>query len=339
MLDITQTLITQTLVTQTLDKHLATVARRRGNLPQPQVLVRSDSRAIDYAFGDREVPFHAASIGKTVTAALLMKLAPLDTSVYSVLGPQPGVLRGDATLGHLLTHTSGAADYFEDPVTSGPRFTTLVGAERDTEWTPESLLEFSRERQVPVGIPGEKFHYSDTGYVLAGLMAEALTGRHFHELVREHIFEPFGMTSSWYVGLEHGATIAPLWLGRDELSTAASLSCDWAGGGIATTLDDLVALSAGLRTLDSYAQMTQMHSRFRPGIHYGTGFMQLRFEEFFFLLRGMPRPTGHIGVLSTHMFYDAENDTHIAMNFHSTREMVRSFKTLIKIEQVLQKTR
>jgi D-alanyl-D-alanine carboxypeptidase len=284
------------------------------------------------------MPFHAASIGKTVTAALLMKLAPLETSVQSVLGPQPGVLRGDATLGQLLSHTSGAADYFEDPVTSGPHFMALVTAERDTEWTPHSLLEFSRERQVPVGMPGEKFHYSDTGYVLAGLMAEALTGRPFHELVREHIFEPFGMNTSWYVGREGGPAIAPLWLGRDELSTAASLSCDWAGGGIATTLDDLVALSAGLRSLDSHAQLADMHSRFRPGIHYGTGLMELRFEEFFFLLRGMPRPTGHIGVLATHMFYDARNDTHIAMNFHSTREMVRSFKTLIVIEQLLEKS-
>jgi D-alanyl-D-alanine carboxypeptidase len=53
----------------------------------------------------------------------------------------------------------------------------------------------------------------------------------------------------------------------------------------------------------------------------------------------MPRPTCHIGVLATHMFYDARNDTHIAMNFHSTREMVRSFRSLIVIEQLLEKTR
>jgi D-alanyl-D-alanine carboxypeptidase len=325
--------------TQALNKHLTTVARRRRALPAPQVLVSSPSHGIDYSFGDRSMPFHAASIGKTVTAALLMKLLPLSTTVQSILGPQPGILRGDATLGQLLSHTSGASDYFEDPVTSGPQFMALVAAERDTDWTPQSMLEFSRERQVPVGMPGETFHYSDTGYVLAGLMAEALTGRPFHELVREHIFEPFGMGSSWYVRREEGTTMAPLWLGRDELSTAASLSCDWAGGGFATTLDDLVALSAGLRSLDSHAQMAQIENRYRRGIHYGTGLMELRFEEFFFLLRGMPRPTGHIGVLATHMFYDGRNDTHIAMNFHSTREMVRSFRTLIVIEQLLEKTR
>ena len=325
--------------TQALNKHLTTVARRRRALPAPQVLVTSPSRGIDFSFGERPLPFHAASIGKTVTAALLMKLLPLSTTVQSILGPQEGLVRADTTLGQLLNHTSGAADYFDDPVTDGPRFMELIASERDREWTPEGLLQFSRERQEPVGMPGEKFHYSDTGYVLAGRMAEVHTGRPFHELVREHIFEPFGMKSTWYVGREEGPAIAPLWIGRDELSTAASLSCDWAGGGFATTLDDLVGLSAGLRSLDSHTRMAQIENRFRPGIHYGTGLMELRFEEFFFLLRGMPRPTGHIGVLATHMFYDARNDTHIAMNFHSTHEMVRSFKTLIVIEQLLEKAR
>ncbi|MEQ1736433.1 MAG: serine hydrolase domain-containing protein [Rhodoglobus sp.] len=324
--------------TRALDKHLDTVSRRRRGLPAPQVLVHSQSRGIDYSYGDRAQPFHAASIGKVVTAALVMDLVPLDTTVQSILGPQPGLLLGDATVGQLLEHTSGAADYFDDPVTSGPKFQKLIASERDRLWTPADLLEFSRSRQKPVGMPGEKFHYSDTGYVLAGRIAEELTGQPFHELVRSRIFEPLGMANSWYPHRESGPAIAPLWLGRDELSTAVSVSCDWAGGGIATTLDDLVRLSAGIQSLEARAEMARMRNRFRPGMRYGAGLMELRFEEFFPLLRGMPRPTGHIGVLATHMFYDADNDTHFAMNFHSTREMVRSFKTLIFIEQLLAKT-
>jgi len=85
------------------------------------------------------------------------------------------------------------------------------------------------------------------------------------------------------------------------------VSCDWAGGG----------------------------NRFRPGILYGAGLMEVRFEGFFPLLRGLPRPVGHIGVLATHMFFDPVNRAHIVMNFGSTREMVRSFRTLTQIETLL----
>lgn len=70
-------------------------------------------------------------------------------------------------------------------------------------------------------------------------------------------------------------------------------------------------------------------------ISYGFGLMELRFNEFFFLLRGMPKMKGHIGITATHMFYDDINDIHYIMNFGSDKRMVESFRALIKISQTL----
>ena len=50
---------------------------------------------------------------------------------------------------------------------------------------------------------------------------------------------------------------------------------------------------------------------FRRGIHSGTGLMQMRFDEFFFLLGSYPSMVGHMGVLATHMFYAPAKDIHI----------------------------
>ncbi|TDW31096.1 serine hydrolase domain-containing protein [Cryobacterium psychrophilum] len=338
--------------TRKLDRHLDRITRARGELGAPQVLVRSRLHGIDYSYGARRTPFHAASIGKVATTALMMQLVDegavsLDTSVQSVLGPLDGVLMAETTVRQLLDHTSGAADYFEGPVTSGPPFLELVVGNPDRFWEPRDLVEFSRTRQVPIGMPGERFHYSDTGYILAGLVIEAVAGAPFHEVLRDRIFRPLGMNDSWMMwrsdpvasaGRNNG-TIAPLWLGRVEASGFRSVSCDWAGGGIVSTVDDLATLSEGLQSAlisaGALVEMRRIRHRFRRGIHYGTGLMELRFGEFSFLLRGFPSPTGHIGVLGTHMFYDAVHDAHIVMNFHSTREMVRSFRTLIRIEQLL----
>jgi len=77
--------------------------------------------------------------------------------------------------------------------------------------------------------------------------------------------------------------------------------------------------------------------KFRSGIYYGLGMMEIRFKEFFFLLGRLPRIRGHIGILATHLFYDATREAHIVMNFGDNQRMVQSFRALIEIENVLQR--
>jgi D-alanyl-D-alanine carboxypeptidase len=278
----------------------------------------------------------------------------LDTSISTLLPPDElaglfvvdGVDRtSEVTLRQLLDHTSGVADYFEGPVHGGPALTDLLVREPERIWQPRDLLDWTRERQHPVGNPGQSFAYSDTGYILVGRILEEVTGSPFHDLLRDRIFRPLGMADSYLMFRAEPEndrrSIAPLWIGDTEASTFSSLSCDWAGGGIVTTLDDLVRFSeafhsARLISHESLASLARFQHRLRSGIYYGIGLMQLRFEGFLFLLRGLPRPIGHTGVLSTHLFYDAAHDAHIALNFHSTKEMARSVRTLIRVEQLLQ---
>ena len=341
-------------ITERLTRHLDTVTRKRGDRGAPQVFVSAPG--LEFGYGDAALPFHIASIGKVPTAVLVMQLVEsgaftLDTPVVELLpaGTLDGLvappLLATVTVAQLLAHEGGVADYFEGPVTSGPPFLSLVLDEPDRFWTPDDLLEFSRAHQAPVG-PG--FTYSDTGYVLLGLLLEHVTGRQFHELLHQRIFTPLGMDDTYLLYRSEpraGARpIAPFTLGVVEASTFRSVSCDWAGGGIVSTLADLSAFGRALHegrliSGESLARLSAVRNRFRRGIHYGTGMMELRFEEFFFLLRGLPRPTGHIGVLGTHLFYDAVNDAQIVMNFGGTTEMVRSFRTLIQIETELRRGR
>lgn len=341
-------------IAKRLERHLDGVTRKRGARGAPQVSVTAPG--IEFSYGDAALPFHVASVGKVFTAVLVMQL--VEAGVFSLETPVVGVLPANVlnglvapgrvasvTVGDLLAHEAGVADYFEGPVTSGPAFMKLVVDEPDRMWEPADLLEFSRQFQRPVGAG---FTYSDTGYILLGLMLEHVTGRGFHELLHERVFEPIGMTRTWMpwrsapaVG---AAVMAPFTLGKVEASTFRSVSCDWAGGGTASTLGDLTLFSRALHggrlvSGESLARLVAVRNRFRRGIHYGTGMMQLRFEEFFFLLRGMPRPVGHIGVLGTHLFYDPVHDAHIVMNFGGTSEMVRSFRTLIQVEQELKRAR
>jgi D-alanyl-D-alanine carboxypeptidase len=329
----------------TLDAYLARAADRRGRrgLPAPQVLVMAPD--FEYTFGDQQMPFHAASIGKLATAALVMQevelgRVALDASVTDLLPASvtAGLFTGPgATVEQLLAHTSGIADYFEGKA-DGPRFIDIVVRETDTMWQPDDLLAFTRDRQRPVGAPGQRFAYSDTGYVLLGRILEELTGVSFTDLLRSRIFGPAGMTESVLWLREPGpAEIAPLWLNGVEASQFRSVSCDWAGGGIVSTLSDLARLGRAMAdgtlvTRSTYELMTTARHRFRPGIWYGLGAMELRYGGFMPLLR-LPRAYGHLGVLGTHLFGDEKST--IVMNFHDTREMRASFQTHVRIQQGL----
>lgn len=347
-------------IAESLTRHLDTVTRQRGVLGAPHVLVRSPD--LDYRYGPADRPFQVASVGKLATAVLVMQLVEerivsLSTPVISALpeGTTDGLCVIDGvdhapsvTVGQLLAHESGIADYFESEVISGSSFIELITTQTERLWQPQDLLEFSRRHQRAVSAPGAGFHYSDTGYILLGLMVEHLTGVAFHDLLHRRIFTPLGMDDSYLMfrsaPARPGGALSPLWIGGIEASRFTSMSCDWAGGGIVSTVDDLLKFGAALRdeslvSNGSLAKLSAVRHRFRRGIHYGTGMMEVRFEEFFFLLRRLPRPTGHIGVLGTHLFYDAKHDAHIVMNFGSTTEMVRSFRTLIRIEGLLQRGR
>lgn len=186
------------------DKYFAgqTARRQRRGLPAPQVLVRAPG--FEYSSGDREQPFHAASVGKLATSALVLqeveagRLALTDAVESLLPADEVGGLFAapGATAAQLLAHTSGVADYFEGKAASGPPFLDLVTGTPDRRWEPAELLAFSRDHQKPVGDPGQRFVYSDTGFVLLGRILEERTGRGFTELLRERVLVPAGMASS-----------------------------------------------------------------------------------------------------------------------------------------------
>ena len=329
-----------------------------------QVRVTAPRLGLDFTYPQDSTnqPYHLASIGKLFTATLVQILA--ERGQFSIKDPiQPYLSTADlerlflyrgvdyarqVTVEHLLGHTSGVADYFEGHTTHGQSFLSAVLAQPQTRWTPQMLLDFTRANQAAVGAPGQTFNYSDTGYILLGLLVEKVTGKSFAQNLTDEIFRPLEMRDSYlmFSGEPLNTPAQPIekiWFEQVEISQFTSLSCDWAGGGIVSTTGDLLKFSQALRSgrllqPATLAAMDVCPRKFRPGIYYGLGMMEIHFSDFFFLLRGLPRCKGHIGILSTHLFYDPIHDAHIAMNFGDNTRMVASFRALIEIETTLQRT-
>ncbi len=107
---------------------------------------------------------------------------------------------------------------------------------------------------APVGAPGERFHYSDTAYVLLGVLVELATGRRYAELQRERICDPLGLDDTTLAYHEDGDDdacdgpgVMDVWLGDIALLSAGlDLSLDWGGGGQVSTVADLCRFLRGL---------------------------------------------------------------------------------------------
>jgi CubicO group peptidase (beta-lactamase class C family) len=141
-----------------------------------------------------ETIFQTGSVGKQFTATAVMMLVEegkiaLDDKIAKLIAEAPATWN-DVTIRSLLTHTSGIADYGgeEDTMAKG-----VINFRRD--YTEQELVEAFAK--MPRDFPaGEKWNYSNTGYVLLGVIIHRVTGKFYGDFLQERIFKPLGMTST-----------------------------------------------------------------------------------------------------------------------------------------------
>lgn len=303
--------------------------------------------------------FHVASVGKMFTATLVGMLVDEGQLGFDdLITPyfEAGMLDGlfvfegvdyqdEVTVGMLLQHTSGLADYFEDEGRDGMSGAEWLLADATQFWTPMMIVDFTRDSQEAVGPAGAQFHYSDTGYILLGMMVEELMGMPLGDALADKIFEPLGMKDSYLLFYGEAMsdtmeTINEVWLEGVEVHDFESLSIDWAGGGVISTLDDLVLFAKGLNEGDllseeTLARLYQFDEQFMRGIYYGLGMMEYRFEEFMPMVTPMPHYRGHMGILGTHLLYDAGSGTILVASFGSSEYAAGSVRSVIQILAIL----
>ena len=227
--------------------------------------------------------FRIASVTKTFVATVVLQLASegklgLDDSIERWL---PGLVPNGAqiTLRELLSHTSGLFNYVDDTAWQ----TTELG-NPGRAWLPTELLPYSFSHGL-LFPPGTNFAYSNTGYILLGLVIEKITGEPLGQVLRERIIDPLGLhATSFPTDLAvpepfvHGyASIAgsPLL----DITLLLHPSFLYAAGQIVSTAADLTTFFGALLKgrLLSASLLTQMKTGSSVSGTYGLG-MRLSFS-------------------------------------------------------------
>jgi D-alanyl-D-alanine carboxypeptidase len=199
----------------------------------------------------------SASIGKTFVAATAIRLSSdgildLDEPVSKWIGhlswfphlPNHEII----TLRHLLTHSSGLPDHVHLDSFAGA--VSRKWAEKDNPFTPEDLIGFVLD-MPPLFKAGEGWGYTDTGYIVAGLIIEEVTGKSVFALITDLFLNPLGLNltspsdNRFLSGLAAGYTAKDNPFGLPSKTTSDSgimvwhPGFEWTGGGLVSNSRDL----------------------------------------------------------------------------------------------------
>jgi D-alanyl-D-alanine carboxypeptidase len=310
--------------------------------------VLADGRSFGLAtgFSDREAKapmkptdlMLQGSVGKTYAAALALQLVKegkinLDERIEKYLGKESWFARlpnaKDITVRMLMNHTSGLVRYeFKD------QFTKDLTANVDKVWKPQELIAYIFETKAPFEA-GKGWDYSDTNYIVLGMIIEKVTGKRYYDLVAKRILQPLKLLhtvasdrrtihglAQGYAGEGNpfGGTDAMIVNGKFAINP----QFEWTGGGYASTTEDLA------RWAKEMYEGRAFDARLLPEMLKGTPAPMLG-KEATYGLGVIIRPTtfgtayGHSGFFPgyiTEMIYFPEHKIALALQVNSSAPRV-----------------
>ena len=242
---------------------------------------------------DCAMPFQIGSNTKMMTAVVVLQLVeedrlglddPLSEHLPTIAARLPN--GSEMTVRQLLQHTSGVFSYTDNAPDGSPGL--MEGA--TTDWAalvrpldPREMIEFVIDHGEPSFAPGAKgsWSYSNTGYILLGMMIEKIEGRPLGKSYENRIFDRLDMHASYmWMGIpkpEFGLPRAYL-TGTEYETTDWNMSQGWSAGGVISTADDMhvfiEALTSGklFRSPETLQKMKETVKSTNPTVSaYGLG--------------------------------------------------------------------
>jgi D-alanyl-D-alanine carboxypeptidase len=320
-----------------------------------------------------ETPWFIASIDKLLHAVLVLRLCEqdrlhLETSIADLLPAD--LVRGLHCLGgrdyaplitvrHLLSHTSGLADWLEEYPRGEPSVAERIFTEGDRAIGFAEIADYVRLKLQPHFPPQDRdelrprVRYSDTNFILLIAIIESVTRRPLHEVLHDHFFQPLGMRHTFLPGFSRpqegtpaGATLGAAGRPLDIPQLTTSFR-----GIYSTTGDMLLFLRSLLRgdgssPAASWSIMQQRWNRFgfprdraalrAPGwpIEYGLGLMRFRLPRIFTPVQAMPAVLGHTGSTGCWIFYCPAHELLLCGNVSEVTAGALPFRLVPKLLRI-----
>lgn len=215
-----------------------------------------------------QTKFRIGSLTKQFTSMLVMQLVEegqleLNTPISEYLADYPRSSGDKITIHHLLTHTSGIPNFTSFPQYRREYMRKPFSSEMLVKTFADSTLDFN---------PGERYNYSNSGYVLLGHILQTVAQQSYEDLLQERIFEPLGMNNSGYDRfqsvLPKRATGYFNSFIQPRNAAFIDMSVPYAAGAIYSTVEDLFLWDKALRS-NTILSQKYLRETFTPRVSAG----------------------------------------------------------------------
>lgn len=279
-------------------------------------------------------PLHLASVGKLFTATITGILHDsgelafddkiskyLDRELMDKLNVYKGKDYSDEIkISHLLKQTSGLNDVFYKLYEKLIKEPQII--------SPREAVLWGKENLKPVAEPGKKHFYTDTNYYLLGLIIENVTGKPFHEVLHEFIFQPLGMKNAYMHGFSQPVVPSAFPVARlsiknvDLLSVEGLAQIDYSGGGVVAPAEEYLLFMKALlnhRLVKKETLQQMLNDDIpmgfpTPGFNYGYSIW--KFKTIPVLLPEKYVCWGCVGATGAFMFYHPKTESVIIGTFN-----------------------
>jgi CubicO group peptidase (beta-lactamase class C family) len=302
-------------------------------------------------------PYFIASVTKLFTTALILALRAkgllgLDDKIKKYLSAEiltglhvlHGIEYSDKiTVRHLLSHTSGLPDYFEDKPESGASLKSELLKSKDRYWSFEECVDISKTLS-PLFTPGKKkkAHYSDTNFQLLGKIIENITGQNISRNYEDLLFRPLGLTRTYLYSDISDNNPQTLYYKDKELFVPQAMVSFGADGGIVSTSGDLMIFlgaffSGILFPVEYIDELQQWNPVFFP-FQAGIGIQRFKLMWILNPAGAVPELIGHSGLSGALAYYSARHHLYVAGTVNQVAFSDKSIHVAIKlIREVLKK--
>ena len=331
-----------------------------GNTPGITLTVKSRDKNVSASIGNGfdskekeneltiDQPFRIASVTKTFVAVSILRLHEMDSLsindpiIKYISSEHQEILQSDGydltaiTPLHCLQHISGLYDY---AVGENTKYTDIALASPNKRWTRTEQLQGAVDWGDKLGEPGDKYVYSDTGYILLGEIIEYFFDGDLALGIRTLVnFEKLGLKHTWLESLENKPEgmkdLVHCYYGRDDV-TAFDPSIDlYGGGGLVSTTMDLVAFIDGVFNGEVFARSETLKLMLaKPKLNIQIEEQNEDFRDYRCGLFGMPlygnEVYAHSGMWDVYLLHDPSSNTSIATNF-TNRHRYRLVKKVVQ---------
>lgn len=304
----------------------------------------------------KDQPYFIASTTKLFTTGIILYLKSqgklalednisnyLDQSVTNKLHVYKGIDYSDKlTIKHLLTHTSGLADYFQG---KGPNEKSLeddILSGNDQFWTFEQAVERTKAIK-PHFIPGtkDKAKYSDANFQLLGKIIESITNTSYTANCEQLIINPLNLSGTYLYQDATDRLPKTLYYKSNELHIPKAMASFGSDGGMVSTSTDMLLFieaffNGKLFPKEYIAELHEWNKIFFP-MKSGIGIHLFKLPWIFNPTGAVPYFIGHSGLSGALAYYSPKENIYAVGTVNQISYPNLSFKTMIKLTQILMK--